>query len=371
MPKKFGPEVDLLVKTLSESGFTDKEIIDGLLTRGITISRRTISNIKNQIGKQRQALAENREIPAIVRAPKVRTKQTIAKIKKMVVKEDPESYRNIQKRYPMSLKTINRVIHEDLNLGKRTKSRVHRLNDKQKKNRKRNSRKLCEDNLSGKKSEFVVSLDEALVYLNNCNGHRRICYVKNGKDIPEDWVYERPESFANGFMIVGAITGRGVLPLIRVPPKAKINADYYIDYVLKPLLEKELPKLYGKDMNKVFLHHDKASSHTAHKTQVYLEELKTRLGINYIKNSDIPVKTPDGSPMDFFGFGYLKQKLFRRRAISLNGLWKACQQEWSQIDQNLVDKVFSSWKKRLRMISKMNGGHIENTKAIHRKSIRL
>jgi hypothetical protein len=111
-------------------------------------------------------------------------------------------------------------------------------------------------------------------------------------------------------MIVGAISGRGVLPLIKVPPKAKVNADYYISYVLKPLLEIELPKLYPNDLHKVFLHHDKASSHTAIKTQEYLEDLKLRSGINYIKNSEIPIKSLDGSPLDFFGFVILNRSFF-------------------------------------------------------------
>ncbi|UYV75772.1 PRLHR [Cordylochernes scorpioides] len=56
-------------------------------------------------------------------------------------------------------------------------------------------------------------------------------------------------------------------------------------------------------MDKVFLHHDKASSHTSNKTQQFLQEMKDTLGLNFIRNSDIPVKSPDASPLDFYGFG--------------------------------------------------------------------
>ncbi|UYV60508.1 hypothetical protein LAZ67_1001355 [Cordylochernes scorpioides] len=55
-------------------------------------------------------------------------------------------------------------------------------------------------------------------------------------------------------------------------------------------------------MDKVFLHHDKASSHTSNKTQQFLQEMKDTLGLNFIRNSDIPVKSPDASPLDFYGF---------------------------------------------------------------------
>jgi hypothetical protein len=36
---------------------------------------------------------------------------------------------------------------------------------------------------------------------------------------------EKDESLKNGFMIVGVITGRGTVPLFRVPSQVKINAQ--------------------------------------------------------------------------------------------------------------------------------------------------
>ena len=62
-------------------------------------------------------------------------------------------------------------------------------------------------------------------------------------------------------------------------------------------------------MDKVYFHHYKASSHTANLTTEYLVKMKAELGISCINKDEIPVKAPDGSPLDFFGFGYLKQRL--------------------------------------------------------------
>jgi hypothetical protein len=85
-------------------------------------------------------------------------------------------------------------------------------------------------------------------------------------------------------------------------------------------------------MDKVFFHHDKASSHTAYSTFEYIEKLKSSIGISYLEKDDIPVKAPDASPLDFYGFGYLKQQLSKRRARTLDGVWKVSQEIWSQID---------------------------------------
>jgi hypothetical protein len=163
------------------------------------------------------------------------------------------------------------------------KTKVHVLSDAHKANRKVNCRKLYDRHLSGSKYEFVVTLDETYIYLNYCNGRREICYVKRGEKVPEDWVKEQRELHPVGFMLVGAICGRGPIKLIRVPKKVKVNAQYYIDSVLKPILEIEIPKLYPKEMHKVYVHHDKATSHTAKKTHDYLSDLNRRTGINFIK----------------------------------------------------------------------------------------
>lgn len=77
------------------------------------------------------------------------------------------------------------------------------------------------------------------------------------------------ERFGDQVMIIGALSGRGPLPLIKVPPNVKINAHRYIYDVLVPLVEKEIPKLYTGEAEKVFIHHDRAWSHTTRKTQQY------------------------------------------------------------------------------------------------------
>jgi hypothetical protein len=135
-------------------------------------------------------------------------------------------------------------------------------------------------------------------------------------------------------MIIGAVSGRGILPLIKVPSNVKINADYYIKHVLKPILEYEVPKKCPGELDKVFFHHDKASSHTAAKTMEYFKDVNERLGINFIRNKDIPVKSPDASLCDFWAFGKLKQDLFNSKASTINGLWKVCNTIWNKIPLN-------------------------------------
>ncbi|UYV77689.1 ANKEF1 [Cordylochernes scorpioides] len=213
-----------------------------------------------------------------------------------------------------SLKTINNIIHKDLELDTRRKGKVHKLTPFHMKNRATNARKLYEEHLAGSRSEYTATLDEAWMYVTYCNGIRKICYIKRGNQVPDNWVHQCSETFPKGFMVVGVMTGRGVLPLIKVPSKVKVNSEFYIECVLKPVIE-QLKDLYPGEMDKVFLHHDKASSHTSNKTQQFLQEMKDTLGLNFIRNSDIPGKSPDASPLDFYGFG---EKISPKEAIEEN-----------------------------------------------------
>ena len=45
-------------------------------------------------------------------------------------------------------------------------------------------------------------------------------------------------------MVIGIITGRGTVPLFRVPSKVKINAAYYFEFT------EHLPRLYPNEMDR-------------------------------------------------------------------------------------------------------------------------
>ncbi|UYV67875.1 K02A2.6-like [Cordylochernes scorpioides] len=300
----------------------------------------------------------------------VRTPATVSKVKRLATTENPPSQRQLSRMCGTSLKTINNIIHKDLELDTRRKGKVHKLTPFHMKNRATNARKLYEEHLAGSRSEYTATLDEAWMYVTYCNGIRKICYIKRGNQVPDNWVHQCSETFLKGFMVVGVMTGRGVLPLIKVPSKVKVKSEFYIECVLKPVIE-QLKDLYPGEMDKVFLHHDKASSHTSNKTQQFLQEMKDTLGINFIRNSDIPVKSPDASPLDFYRFGMLKQRLFNRRPKTEAGLWKAAQEEWSNVSLSKVKEVFAAWKVRCREIAKKKGKHIEHMKKIHVRKIKF
>lgn len=266
-------EVDIAIKELSAKGLSSRAIGNELKSRKIFISKSSVNNVLKNHGLERATRLKSEPKPEQKRLKKVRTPANILKVKN-AMKENPVSQRVLANRLNMAQTTVRKIIHKDLDLVTRKKTALHMLTPNDKLNRKTNFRKLYKNHLAGDRSEFVVTVDEAWVYLNDCNQKSPICYVKRGEKTPGDWILNCKECFPKGFMVIGALSGRGPLPLIKVPGKVKVNSKYYVDYVLRPLFEEHVLKIYTGELNKVYFHHDKASSHTAKFTTDYLSALR-------------------------------------------------------------------------------------------------
>jgi len=87
-----------------------------------------------------------------------------------------------------------------------------------------------------------VTIDEALFSLQVTNWVRRAYYATNAEKNSRNLMLSREDDFFKHFIDVGAMLGRGVPQHIKVPKKVKLSAKYYVDRVLKPLLELNFPK---------------------------------------------------------------------------------------------------------------------------------
>ncbi len=89
-----------------------------------------------------------------------------------------------------------------------------------------------------------VTTDEAMFYINNCNGQRRVQYVSRSDRCPSLECYQRRESNSPSVMVWAGVSFAGKTGLHFVQEGAKINSVYYIEHVLKPFLRKDARRLY-------------------------------------------------------------------------------------------------------------------------------
>ena len=351
------------LRELVESGMSYAETVRCAELNGIKVSPRTVSNIANCRGKIREAMKHG-QVFKQTRLRPARTPAVIKRIEKMIIGEDPQPLKRIAIRLAMSRRTVGRVVHEDLGLVKRRKRKVHALNESNIENRKTNAPKLYR-RICGSRAEYSVSLDEAMFYYIPGDYTADVVYLKKGQVMPSKYVKQVNVVQAPHAMVVAGMSGRGPIKARVVPPKTKIDATYYIKHVLQPIIEKELPKLYPGEMNKVFLHHDKATSHMAKKTMNFLESMHQKYGITFQPKHEVVVKGADVSPMDFFGFWWLEKKMQDSKCKSFEGFCRAIPRRWSKLPMESCVRVFKAWKRRCLMVKHMSGKHIEQVANIH------
>lgn len=366
LPSSF--KLDGRVEQLHKLGYSYRMIISVLKKEQISISYGLVHKIVHKIGKIR-ALGDN-NCTKVRHKDNIRTPTKLKKVSDYVQKENSPTQRSIAKELKVSISTVNNIIHKDLNLVTKKKYKTHELTPLHEVQRWNRGKRLLRGPLLARNMEYVVTLDESWLYLSDVDSVSPICYLPKHVPVPAHYKITQKSRYGKKVMVVGIMTGRGNLPLVVVPRQTKFNSNFYMDEVMIPMITEWLPALYPGEMDKIFIHHDGATSHTSAQTKCELDELKGYFGFNYIAKEDIPPKSPDASPLDFFGFGYVKQRIRTCSASTLPALVEAANRVWLEIPVSKIVEVFSDWRNRLKLMVKYEGSPVEPHKAIHQRKIK-
>lgn len=344
------------ILTLVSLKYSSRKIVEALKVRNIVVSQKAVSNlIRKNINKE----AGSDTAPSLVKprgSPKLRTPGLVAAIEKDLSGPNPLTRSALSLKYGVSATTIARVISQDLEGKVRKKCRVHALSNKQAKQRLDRGPRFLRY-INGRKWKNVITIDEAWVYLTDVNGIRKIYYEFRGERSPESWTKFWKESHPKGVMFVAGVCSRGKTAIRFVKPGAKINSEYYIQHVLKPLFKNDIRKLFpGELINKVVFHHDSAPAHSSGITQEWLRNS----GIKFIPKEHWMGNSPDLAPMDFCVNGLFKWKLFDHAATTVAGLKQVMRKVWSNLDQSKINNALRSWPKRVKLMIERQGLQIEH-----------
>jgi len=91
-------------------------------------------------------------------------------------------------------------------------------------------------------------------------------------------------------------------------------------------------------------------------------ERATMFGTVISRFGDIawPARSPDFTVSDFFLWGFLKDRVFRRCIMTIPGLKQAIVDEVVAIVEDLRRRVYSDFQTRLQQCSDVNGGHLSD-----------
>ena len=103
-------------------------------------------------------------------------------------------------------------------------------------------------------------------------------------------------------------------------------------------------------------HQDSAPSHTGKKT---IEFLRSQ-NIKFLTPEQWVPNSPDAAPCDYFLWGYLHNRINKRKISTLLGLKRCITEELHRIPQDMIDRSLKTWPSKVRHIYYNHGGHIEN-----------
>ena len=104
---------------------------------------------------------------------------------------------------------------------------------------------------------------------------------------------------------------------------------------------------------------DWATLHTAKHVLSWLHETFGKNFISFKTEQIWPPHSPDFNPLDFFLWGYLKDKVYTPKPATLQDLKNAIRGEIEKITPEMCKSVVDNFKKRLDVIIAQKGRHIE------------
>lgn len=315
-------------------------------------SRKTIANwvslFRNTATTQKKTGGSNKT---------VRTPANIERVREAVTRSPRRSARKQSLALQLSNTTLRRILHQDLHFHPYKIQVVHEL--KQTDFNKRVA--FCTNMLRLKNrlpnfSDLLIMSDEAHFHLSGyVNKHNmRYWSSQNPKEL-----HHKPLHSPKVTVWCGVSTERIFGPYFFEDDRGNavtVNSQRYVNMLQNfffPLLEE-----LEIDTNSLYFQQDGATSHTADISMTTLRNGFEACLISRFGDINWPARSPDLSVCDFFLWGFLKFKVYQTRPRNLHELKQRITEEIQMIPQEMLEKVFESFFKRMTECQLVQGRHL-------------
>lgn len=117
---------------------------------------------------------------------------------------------------------------------------------------------------------------------------------------------------------------------------------------------------FNADFQTLFFQQDGAPPHYGVEVRHYLDRIFPRRWIGRRGAIEWPARSPDLNPLDYFLWGYLKDKVYKTQPTDLNDLRNRISQETQAIPQEYIENAIRSFYNRLGYCQETNGEHFEH-----------
>lgn len=135
-----------------------------------------------------------------------------------------------------------------------------------------------------------------------------------------------------------------------------VDSQKYLD-MLKNFLYPELQK--KRVVRGFWFMHDGAPIHNSKIVKEFLNKKFPGRWIGRGGSIPWPARSPDLTPLDFFLWGFVKQKVYKQKIQNVDHLKQLIKEAVDSITPEMCEATFSNWLKRLECIEETQGRHIE------------
>jgi len=209
-------------------------------------------------------------------------------------------------------------------------------------------------------SNLVIG-DEAIFQLNGSVSTQNVrCYAPKGEP-PVDYKFEKSNSREKLHVWIG-LCGNGQI----IGPhffNRNVNGRVYremLEQVVFPAVA-HIYQRYGDNFNDLWWFQDGAPAHRSRDVRRVLQERFEHRIVALNHDIEWPPRSPDLTPLDFFLWGYLKQKVFSTPPQDLPTLRRRIVDEVNQLRENegTIRRSFGAMVNRADRCVQKNGSHVE------------
>jgi inhibitor of nuclear factor kappa-B kinase subunit alpha len=319
--------------------------------------RRTLNRLIKRIDTT--GAAERKKNPG--RPREIRTVDNISAVEGLILSQEgaPGTHRStkqIARETGISVTSVKRIVHSDLNLKCFKKKRAQQLTEANKLTRLTRSKHLL-NKYPETLVNFIWFTDEKLFTVaapvNQQNDRLYAPRETKKKQLPAERLLKTRSTFSQSVMVSVGVSVLGCTALVFIEPGVKINGDYYRDVLLSQNL---LPAIREMSGDFYIFQQDSAPAHRARETVELLQHSTP----GFISPLDWPPNSPDLNPVDYKIWSVLQERVYQGRIHNVDHLKQRLVEEWSRFDQRIVDKAVKEWRVRLKACVKANGGQFEH-----------
>jgi hypothetical protein len=182
------------------------------------------------------------------------------------------------------------------------------------------------------------------------SNRRQIVRRFDKEELRADTIHQTVKGGGGCVMVWGCFAGNQTGRLHRI--KGIMDSKIYHSIMQNQLVPSIRDIFQGDDF--VYME-DNDPKHTSHLCRNYLRTLADR---HHFEIMDWPPQSPDLNPIELL-WDHMKREVCKRCPTSADHLWDICQEVWSQIKPEVMDRLINRMPFICKMLVKNHGGYFQ------------